>query len=203
MKKIIITVFFTLFTIQSQASLRCSWLETKAAFTNDSMLAADQASKETFCKLGNQFMKYAQEYINECGGKSNLGMQGSSGMMINNMEIIKIKCRGYTRTVSDDVESWLNKNSNKDTSYSNQPSSLSTVSQNNMQIISPEEDSDMVEVEIKGNGEYCSLYFYSNGQINQKNCTSLTNSKGVKVYCTPRKKMCKTYREIKNLVFKK
>ena len=67
------------------------------------MLAADQASKETFCKLGNQFIKYAEQYIEECGAKSNLGMQGSSGMMVNNIKIIKEKCQDYTETVSDNA----------------------------------------------------------------------------------------------------
>jgi len=45
MKKIILIILFALFAIQANASMRCAWLETKAAFTNDAMLAADQATK--------------------------------------------------------------------------------------------------------------------------------------------------------------
>ena len=41
---------------------------------------------------------------------SNLGMQGSAGIMMNNVEIIKEKCRGYSQTVSDDTPEWLDTN---------------------------------------------------------------------------------------------
>ncbi len=116
MKKMILIILFALFTIQANASMRCAWLETKAAFTNDAMLAADQASKETFCKLGNHFMKYADAYIDECKGESNLGMQGTMGMMINNKQIVQEKCRGYTRTVSDDVKDLMYNNIEKTSS---------------------------------------------------------------------------------------
>ncbi len=116
MKKITLIILFALFVTQTNASMRCAWLETKAAFTNDAMLAADQASKETFCKLGNQFIKYADAYIDECKGESNLGMQGTMGMMINNKQIVQEKCRGYTRTVSDDVKDWMDNNTEKTSS---------------------------------------------------------------------------------------
>ena len=66
MKKLIMIIGLLFLSTQLDASLRCTWLETKASVTNDAMLAADQASKETFCKLGNQFMQYAEEYMSEC-----------------------------------------------------------------------------------------------------------------------------------------
>ena len=118
MKKLIMIIGLLFLSTQLDASLRCTWLETKASVTNDAMLAADQASKETFCKLGNQFMQYAEEYMSECSEKSNLGMQGSTGMMVNNIKIIKEKCGEYTRTVSDDVNEWLDKSTNNTPSSS-------------------------------------------------------------------------------------
>jgi len=40
-------------------------------------------------------------------------MQGTMGMMINNKQIVQEKCRGYTRTVSDDVKDWMDNNTEK------------------------------------------------------------------------------------------
>jgi len=62
-------------------------------------------------------------------------------------------------------------------------------------------DTDVVDIEINANQESCVLYFYSTGEIEKNNCLSMTNSKGVKIYCTPGKKVCKTYDEAYKLVF--
>jgi hypothetical protein len=104
MKKTILMGVMIFCTIESQASLRCTWLETKAAALNEAVMAADQTSKETFCKLGNKFVKYAQEYIDECSSNSNLGMQGSAGMMLNNIQIIQNKCQVTAVTTSPSVQ---------------------------------------------------------------------------------------------------
>ncbi len=54
---------------------------------------------------------------------------------------------------------------------------------------------------IKGNGEECRIRFDThNNTMLQSTCISLTNSKGVKIYCTKNKEMCKTEQEINEAV---
>lgn len=77
----------------------------------------------------------------------------------------------------------------------------SLYSTNNLIVLNGEEDSDVAEIEISGNGESCRLDFESTGKIYSKSCLSIVNSKGVKIYCTPKKKMCKTYDEIYTFIF--
>ena len=74
-------------------------------------------------------------------------------------------------------------------------------SANNLRVLNAGEDSDTVEVEMKGNGESCKLWFASTGDIDKGSCHYMVNSKGVKIYCTPKKKMCKTYDEIHAFIF--
>ena len=74
-------------------------------------------------------------------------------------------------------------------------------SANNLRVLNDGEDSDTAEIEMKGNGESCRLWFASTGNIDKGSCSYIVNSKGVKIYCTPKKKMCKTYNEIHNFVF--
>ena len=99
----------------------------------------------------------------------------------------------------------MTQNNNKSSHISNQKKQYSSpnkhVNKTNMYILNPEEDGDVVEIEIKGNSESCVLNFSANGNIDKQNCLSITNSKGVKIFCTPKKKMCKTYKEIYSLVF--
>lgn len=72
---------------------------------------------------------------------------------------------------------------------------------NDMRILNEADDSDSVEIEIKGNGEKCSLTFMSEGTIYSTNCRTMINSKGLKIYCSAHKRICKTYDEIYALVF--
>ena len=76
--------------------------------------------------------------------------------------------------------------------------SLTTLhSANNLTIINTaKENSGTAAIELKGNGEYCQLQIQNNGKIDKGSCRYLVNSKGIKIYCTPGKKMCKTYDEI-------
>jgi uncharacterized protein YecT (DUF1311 family) len=76
-----------------------------------------------------------------------------------------------------------------------------TFSANNLKILNDGEDSDTAEVEMKGNGESCKLWFASTGDIDKGSCHYMVNSKGVRIYCTPKKKMCKTYDEIHTFIF--
>jgi len=72
---------------------------------------------------------------------------------------------------------------------------------NNMIVMNRDEvDTDTLEVKIEGNGESCILFYDSTNSIYKNTCKYMKNSKGVKIYCTPRKKMCKTYSEIRNYV---
>ena len=112
MKKSFLLALLILLPYAANASVRCMWLETKLGVTNEAAVSAEYASKETFCKLANQFIKYADEYLQECAGKSQLGLQGTVGKVINNKEIFQQKCRGYSRTISDDVPEWLSKDTN-------------------------------------------------------------------------------------------
>ena len=77
----------------------------------------------------------------------------------------------------------------------------SLYSANNLIVLNGEEDSDTAEIEMKGNGESCKLWFASTGDIDKSSCHYMVNSKGVRIYCTPKKKMCKTYNEIHTFIF--
>jgi len=46
----------------------------------------------------------------------------------------------------------------------------------------------------------CRIIFNKNKQIIKNNCTKLTNSKGIKIYCIKSKKVCKTHQEIINSI---
>ena len=53
---------------------------------------------------------------------------------------------------------------------------------------------------IQGNGEKCKLtYAVDEHDLISSTCVKLTNSKGIKIFCTPGKKICKTEGEIINL----
>ena len=68
---------------------------------------------------------------------------------------------------------------------------------NDMNIISEDADeSDVIEVLIRGNGGYCSLWMDSLGRIENTDCRRMTNSKKVKIVCTKRKEICKTEKEV-------
>jgi len=66
--------------------------------------------------------------------------------------------------------------------------------QNGMYML--EEDSDLASVTIQGNGEKCMVSLTSTGDIEESTCRILTNSKNVQIFCTRRKKICKTHSEI-------
>jgi len=53
---------------------------------------------------------------------------------------------------------------------------------------------------IKGNNEECDVTYQENKKLTDTTCLSLTNSKGMKIYCTETKKMCKSQSELDNFV---
>jgi len=53
---------------------------------------------------------------------------------------------------------------------------------------------------IKGNGEECSVTYREDEDLVDTTCSSSTNSKGVKIFCTKHKKICKTKKEIDDFV---
>jgi len=72
---------------------------------------------------------------------------------------------------------------------------------NNMTVLNANEDSDTAEIEMRGNGESCRLSLGSDGVIYATSCRTMVNSKKVKIYCTSKKKLCKTYDEIYAFIF--
>ena len=53
---------------------------------------------------------------------------------------------------------------------------------------------------IKGRGEECEVTVGNKEWIDSTTCLSLTNSKGIKILCTKKKKMCKTESEFLNFI---
>ncbi len=53
---------------------------------------------------------------------------------------------------------------------------------------------------IKGRGEECEVTVGKKEWIDSTTCLSLTNSKGIKILCTKKKKMCKTESEFLNFI---
>lgn len=58
------------------------------------------------------------------------------------------------------------------------------------------EDGDFSELILRDNNTYCSIYIKNGRIITETNCVKLTNSKHIKIVCTPQKKVCKTENEI-------
>lgn len=56
---------------------------------------------------------------------------------------------------------------------------------------------------IRGNGEECLIFYdLDESKIAQSSCSFLTNSKGINIICTAKKKMCKTEEEFYDFVNK-
>lgn len=72
---------------------------------------------------------------------------------------------------------------------------------NDMMVLNENEGADIVTIDIKGNGESCKLSLASDDKIYDSSCKMMVNSIGVKIYCTPKKKLCKTYNEIYEFIF--
>jgi len=53
---------------------------------------------------------------------------------------------------------------------------------------------------IKGNGEECEVTYRENKELTDTTCLSSINSKGLTIYCTKTKKICKTKNEIDDFV---
>ena len=56
------------------------------------------------------------------------------------------------------------------------------------------------EYGIHGNGEKCSVTYDEDNSFASTTCLSITNSKGIKILCTQKKKMCKTEQELLDFV---
>ena len=57
-----------------------------------------------------------------------------------------------------------------------------------------------IEYIIQGNGEECSVTYGEDNSLTNTTCLSLTNSKGIKILCTKKKKMCKTEGEVLDFI---
>jgi len=69
-----------------------------------------------------------------------------------------------------------------------------------IELLNGDEDGDIAEILIRGNGEECKVFVESTGVVVKTNCVKLTNSKQVQILCTKRKKMCKTVNEVVSFV---
>jgi len=66
-----------------------------------------------------------------------------------------------------------------------------------MRILTPPDSgSDVISVLIKGNGEKCEVSMTPPQDVVDTTCVRLSNSKGIKIVCTPKKKICKTQAEV-------
>ena len=67
----------------------------------------------------------------------------------------------------------------------------------NMRILTPPDSgSDVISVLIKGNSEECEVSMTPPQDVVDTTCVRLTNSKGIKIVCTPKKRICKTQAEV-------
>ena len=69
-----------------------------------------------------------------------------------------------------------------------------------MRFVSEVYEGDMVSIELSKGSDRCRLDYYSDNTIVPQSCRSMTNSRGVRVYCTPRKHLCKTFEEVRHFV---
>ena len=73
-------------------------------------------------------------------------------------------------------------------------------SEGRMRFVSEVYEGDMVSVELSNRSDRCQLDYYSDNTIVPQSCRSMTNSRGVRIYCTPRKHLCKTFEEVRHFV---
>jgi|GEM_PF-645681 len=93
-----------------------------------------------------------------------------------------------------------------ETIQDNKPIKVDKVSQknnhyaNDMTIIN--DGLEGIKVLLEGNGESCSLRMTLFQEVLDSNCKHLTNSKKVRIICSPNKKICKTEQEIFDFISK-
>jgi hypothetical protein len=57
-----------------------------------------------------------------------------------------------------------------------------------------------VKIALQGDGESCHVRMYLSGKVRDSDCKKITNSKKVKIFCTPKKTICKTMDEVKDFM---
>ncbi len=62
------------------------------------------------------------------------------------------------------------------------------------------EDSDVVQVQMQKGRDVCKLWVDSAGGVERGSCHRAVNSRHTIIYCTPRKKLCKTQQEVRDFV---
>ena len=73
-------------------------------------------------------------------------------------------------------------------------------SEGDMRFVSPVYEGDMVSVELANGWDRCRLDYYSDNSITPRSCRTMVNSRGVRIYCTPSKHLCKTFDEVRRFV---
>lgn len=72
----------------------------------------------------------------------------------------------------------------------------STANNNEIIILGSNDNTDVIQVLMQGNGEACNLSINGLESISSTTCQRLVNSNGIKIVCTNGKKICKTESEI-------
>ncbi len=67
---------------------------------------------------------------------------------------------------------------------------------NGMVDLTPEADTDVATARILGDGEQCDVYISSDDSVSTT-CRTMVNSRGVRIFCTRRKSVCKTLDEVR------
>jgi len=75
---------------------------------------------------------------------------------------------------------------------------LTTIIQASNGLYLMSRESNIAKIMIEGNTEKCSIKLSSVGDIVESDCRIMTNSKNIKIFCTRRKKICKTFDEVYN-----
>ena len=71
----------------------------------------------------------------------------------------------------------------------------------NMSMVNFNDNSNTATIELFSGYKKCKLSVSRSGNVNKGNCKYMVNSKGIKIYCTPKKKICKTYKEVYDFAF--
>lgn len=72
----------------------------------------------------------------------------------------------------------------------------------NMRVVKYDESNSIATAQIVDNqGGKCNATFYMSESIKSSSCIGLTNSKGIKILCTPKKRICKTQKEVAQFLF--
>jgi hypothetical protein len=81
-------------------------------------------------------------------------------------------------------------------------SATQTFANSDMRVVNYDESNSVATAQIVDRqGGACTTTFYMSESIKSSSCIRLTNSKGIKILCTPKKRICKTQTEVVQFLF--